>query len=101
MSRRIRSRVFHLEEAASHPISRYILGGVEEENGRLDRAAKHWSILKKVYRAGILSKEDFATALRAHQAAVDATRSPQREIAEAALQKFEASKADRKGSGFR
>ncbi len=29
-----------------------------------------------------LSKEDLATALRAHQAAVDATKSPQREYAE-------------------
>ena len=51
-------------------LGEHALGGVEEENGRLDRAAKHWSILKKVYRAGILSKEDFATALRAHQAAL-------------------------------
>jgi len=34
---------------------------------------------------GRVSKDDFAAALRAHQAAVDATKSPQREAA-AALQ---------------
>ena len=32
--------------------------------------------------SGIVSKEDLAAALRAHQAAVDATKSPQREAAE-------------------
>ena len=38
--------------------------------------------LKSCYREGAVSKEDFAAALRAHQAAVDATKSPQREAAE-------------------
>ena len=33
------------------------------------------------YMNGNVSKEDFAAALRAHQAAVDATKSPQREAA--------------------
>ena len=46
--------------------------------------------LKEVYEAGAVSKEDFASALRAHQAAVDATKSPQRE---AAVQIMEAAKA--------
>ena len=39
-------------------------------------------MLKKVYKAGLVSKEDFAAALRAHQTAVDATKSPQREAAD-------------------
>eukprot|EP00984_Skeletonema_dohrnii_P022749 scaffold11856_cov96-Skeletonema_dohrnii-CCMP3373.AAC.1 len=55
---------------------------------------KHWIIaaalghdgsldaLKDRYKDGLVSKEDFAAALRAHQAAVDATKSPQREEAE-------------------
>ena len=34
------------------------------------------------YKAGKLSKANFAAALRAHQAAVDATKSPQRDEAE-------------------
>ena len=37
--------------------------------------------LKSCFRGGLVSKEDFAAALRAHQAAVDATKSPQREEA--------------------
>jgi hypothetical protein len=36
------------------------------------------------YVKGDVDKEDFAAALRAHQAAVDATKSPQREVAAAA-----------------
>ena len=35
---------------------------------------------------GVISKEDFAVALRSHQAAVDATKSSQRVAAEAAKQ---------------
>ena len=55
---------------------------------------KHWiiaanlgdddsiKIFKQCYAYGDVSKEDFAAALRAHQAAVNATKSPQREKAE-------------------
>ena len=51
---------------------------------------KHWIIaanlgydssieaLKNFMKIGFISKEDFAAALRAHQAAIDATKSPQR-----------------------
>ena len=42
-------------------------------------------LLKGFYGYGQVSKEDFAAILRAHQAAVDATKSPQREVAEAEL----------------
>ena len=38
--------------------------------------------LKKGFRRGVVSKEDLEAALRAHQSAVDATKSPQREEAE-------------------
>ncbi|KAK1741603.1 Sel1-like repeat family protein [Skeletonema marinoi] len=90
--------IYHSEQAAigGHPMARYNLGCVEEENGRFERAVKHWIIaanlgddkslnaLKKGYAVGRIQKEDFAAALRAHQAALDAAKSPQREAAEAA-----------------
>ena len=34
------------------------------------------------YKKGLFKKEDLGAALRAHQAAVDATKSPQRDVAE-------------------
>lgn len=54
---------------------------------------KHWIIaanlghddsiqkVKLCYTNGLVRKDDFAAALRAHQAAVDAKKSPQREAA--------------------
>ncbi len=100
-----------MEEAAisGYSDARHNLGCVEWENHRFDRAVKHWiiaanlghddslDVLKQGYKAGVVSKLDYAAALRAHQAAVDATKSPQREAAEAFRQqeKFEAAKAGR------
>ena len=91
-----KKQVYHLEEATigGHAIARYDLGVYEWNNGRNDRAVKHWIIasnlgcdksmgaLKECYKDGLVSKEDFASALRAHHAAVDATKSPQRDAAE-------------------
>ena len=88
-------RVYHLEKAAigGHPLARHNLGYLDWENGRRERAIKHLIIaaslgydesvvsLKIMYQKGMISKEDFAAALRAHQAALDATKSPQREEA--------------------
>ncbi|KAK1747251.1 zf-MYND and TPR domain-containing protein [Skeletonema marinoi] len=93
----------HLEEAAiaGHTFARHNLGNHECRNSRHDRAVKHWIIaanlgndrsleeLKDCYREGLVSKDDFAAALRVHQAAVDATKSPQREAAELALEELE------------
>ena len=87
--------IHHAEEAAigGHPDARYSLG-CHEVNKNDERAVKHFVIaanlghdmslahLKKGYKCGKIKKEDFAAALRAHQAAVDATKSPQREAAE-------------------
>ena len=42
--------------------------------------------MKQAYAKGIVCKEEFAEALRAHQAAVDATKSPQRTEADAVLE---------------
>lgn len=38
--------------------------------------------LMDAFRRGLVIKEDLATTLRAHKAAVDATKSPEREAAE-------------------
>ena len=87
--------LYHLEEAAiaGHPHARFNLGCHEESNGEIKRAVKHFIIaanlgydrsiktLKEYYRGGYIEKEDFAAALRAHHAAVDATKSPQRKAA--------------------
>ena len=86
------------EEAAigGHPGARHNLGIHEGNNGNFERARKHWIIaanlgyddslkcIKDLYAKGHASKEDYANALRAYQAAVDATKSAEREKAEAA-----------------
>jgi hypothetical protein len=91
-----RKAMHHLEEAAigGHPTARYNLGVLEVKNGRNERAVEHWiiaanqgedssaKILMDAFRRGFIGKEDLAATLRAHQAAVDATKSPQREAAE-------------------
>jgi len=90
--------VYHLEEAAigGHAGARHNLACFEWENSRHDRALQHWIVaaklgdensvdtLKDAYRKGYVRKEDFASALRGHQAAVNATKSPHREKAAAA-----------------
>jgi TPR repeat protein len=90
-----KKEVYHLEEAAiaGHTFARHNLACSEGINGRHERAVKHWIIsaklgdgksvegLKESYADGLVSKEDFAAALRAHQAALDATKSPQRDKA--------------------
>ena len=87
-----KKQLHHLEEAVigGDPKARHNLGAIEWNNGNGERAAKHWIIaaklgyvnalgnLKILYADGIVSKEDFAAALRSHQAAIDATKSPQR-----------------------
>ena len=94
-----KKRVYHLEEAAigGHVDARYELGNFEAENERYARATKHFIIaanmghvkslelLKDNYAKGFVAKDDFASALRAHKAAVEATKSPQRESGEAYL----------------
>eukprot|EP00985_Skeletonema_marinoi_P006558 scaffold2836_cov95-Skeletonema_marinoi.AAC.4 len=91
-----KKEIHHFEEAAigGHPTARCNLGVHEWNNDNEERAVKHWIIAAKhgsdesikllmaAYRSGRISKEDLAATLRAHQAAVDATKSPQREAAE-------------------
>ena len=93
----IKKYIHHMKQAAigGHPVARLNLGVWEQNNGNIDRAVKHFIIaanlgydgaieaLKKYYARGVVSKEDFTAGLRAYQAAVDATKSPQRDAAEA------------------
>jgi len=97
-----KKELHHLEEAAiaGHPVARHNLGCYEGMNGRMERAVKHLIIaanlgyddsikgLKEYYANGQVSKEDFAAALRAHKAAVDATKSLQREEGEFMYMKY-------------
>eukprot|EP00986_Skeletonema_menzelii_P010535 scaffold5150_cov133-Skeletonema_menzelii.AAC.9 len=90
-----KKQLHHLEEAAigGDPMARHSLGCLEKEKGRVDKAVKHFIIaaklghdkslesVKNLYKAGYVSKDDVAAALRGHQAAVDATKSPQRDEA--------------------
>ena len=96
--------IHHLEEATlgGHPEARYELGWHEWDKASLDddkkgnakTAVQHWIIaasqgddgsiksLMSMFRHGVIQKDILAMALRAHQAAVDATKSPQRDEAE-------------------
>ena len=89
--------VHHFEKAAvdGHPGARHILGIHEWSLSNFDRAVKHYIIsatqglddsikelMKAHLRRDFWQKEDLAAALRAHQAAVDATKSQQREAAD-------------------
>mmetsp|Transcript_25543 Transcript_25543/g.43382 ORF Transcript_25543/g.43382 Transcript_25543/m.43382 type:complete len:135 (-) Transcript_25543:15-419(-) len=98
---------YHLEEAAilGSVTARYALGVIKESGrgGKTERAVKHFIIganlgcdkslkcLKEAYAKGLVKKEDLAAALRTHQAAVDATKSPQRDAAELAEKNEESS----------
>ena len=91
---------YHLKEAAigGHPDARHNLALLEKKNGRLNRSMKHFIIaaklgddqslerIKKGYKAGHVSKEDFTGARRGYQAAIVATKSPQRDAAAKASQ---------------
>ena len=90
-----KKELHHLTEAAigGHPHARHNLGSKEAGNFRMEKAVKHWEIaaklgcdaslagLKLFYSTGLVSKDDFAAALRGCQAAIDAAKSPQREEA--------------------
>jgi hypothetical protein len=87
--------VYHYEKAAigGHPIARHNLAVIEEKNGNIKRAVKHFIIaanlghegsmkeLWEYYKDGDITKEELDATLRAHKGAIDATKSPQREEA--------------------
>jgi hypothetical protein len=93
----VEKAVHHFEKAAigGHPWARHELACYEEEvNGNMERSVKHLIIaanlgdedsmkaLWDMFKEGHIRKNDLETTLRTHKAAVDATKSPQREAAE-------------------
>ena len=89
--------VYHLEKAAAggHPDARHNLANYEERNGRIERSVKHLIIAANLgddnsmnslwlhFKHGNITKKDLEAAIRAHKAAVDATKSPERDEIEA------------------
>jgi tetratricopeptide (TPR) repeat protein len=89
--------IHHYEKAAigGHPGARHVLALFEEINVNFERAVKHLIIaanlgyeetmkaLWEYYSDGHITKEDLDATLRAHQSAIDATKSAQRDAAEA------------------
>jgi TPR repeat protein len=78
-----------------HPNARFNLAIIEGKNGNVERAAKHFIIaanlghedsmklLWNCYSDGLVSKTELDATLRAHKAAIDATKSAQRDEGEA------------------
>lgn len=87
--------ISHYEKAAigGHPVARHNLAYHEGKNGNIERAVKHLIInarlgdedsmkgLWKFYSLGYITKKDLDVTLRGHQAAINATKSEQREAA--------------------
>ncbi len=92
--------VYHWEKAAigGHPYARYNLAYFEAKNGNIERAVKHMVIganlgcvksmktLLSSYKNGYITKEKYGATLRTHQAAINATKSSQRQAAETFVQ---------------
>ena len=93
---------YHLEEAAmgGHPYARHDLALMEEDNGNMERAVKHFIIAAKLgyedsmkelwghYSVRDISKEELDATLRAYQAAIDEMKSEQRDAAEVFMRKY-------------
>ncbi len=93
VEKNMKKEVHHLEKAAigGHPFARRNLASIDEKNGNTERAVKHIIIaanlgdklsmkeLWKHYSAGNITKEDLDATLRTHHAAIDATKSEQRD----------------------
>jgi TPR repeat protein len=96
-----KKQVYHLEEAAigGNVLARHNLGCYEDRNGKMKRAVKHFTIaanmghedsmkaLWKYHARGLVKKEQLTATICAHHAAVDATKSQQREQAEEFLRR--------------
>jgi len=86
--------MYHLKRAAmgGHEVARYNLGNIEKVMDNVDGAMKHFMIsakcgydkaLKAVgfgYKAGHVTKDDYASTLRAHQQTANDMKSEQRTI---------------------
>ena len=95
----MKKEIYHLEEAAigGHPEARFNIAARDWNNGRYERAMKHWIIscigsVEEGVRSGIRKQRE--RALRGHQAAVDATKSEQREEAYAFFEEYREAPCD-------
>ena len=94
-----KKEIYHAEEAAigGHHMARHNLGCIEGNNGKFERAKKHFIIaanlgcydslkeLRQFYAGGHASNEDYFNALRAYQSAVEAMKSAERKKVEEAV----------------
>ena len=91
-----KARYYHeLAAMEGDPFSRHSLGSLEAKAGNVNRAVKHWMIaagggfdeslkaIRSCYMEGLVTKDDFAKALRAHKEAQDEVSTDQREEAAA------------------
>ena len=82
---------FELAAIEGNVVARYNLGGSEKNAGNYDRALQHYMIavrggdtrpvkyIQEMYMNGHATKDDYANALRSHQAYVNEIKSVQRE----------------------
>ena len=64
------------KDTAKRAVNHFIIAAAQGKDNSINN-------LMFAFKKGCVSKDDLAAALRAHQAAVDATKSPQRDAAEA------------------
>jgi len=84
---------FELAAIGGDVLARYNLGCLEGQSGKVERAIKHWIIaarvgckdslamIKKGYMNREITKDEYASTLRAHQKANDAAKSEARDKA--------------------
>ena len=94
--RNMATHSFELAAISGDADARHNLGYMEWQAGNMDRTLKHWIIavkggnlrslenIKRMYKDGHATKDDYAKALRAYQAYLDEIKSDQRDKAAAA-----------------
>ena len=89
-----RKAIIHYKLAAigGHEVARQNLGILEERNENMDRAMKHYMIAARCgydnaldavgdgYKTGFVTKDEYASTLRAHKQSTEETKNEQREI---------------------
>ena len=84
---------YKLAAMGGHEYARYALGDIEEYNGNMERAMKHYMIaarsgfdraleeISKGYKAGHVAEDEYTSTLEAHQDSIDEMKSEQRSVA--------------------
>jgi len=92
VEKNVKKAIHHWKLAAigGHEQARYNLGAIEGNNGNVERSVKHYIIAAKCgfelslkvvgecYEAGYITKDDYASTLRAYQASVNEMKSEER-----------------------